>query len=195
MASQLLNRVYRVSWNDFHAPPPPNAKRAAHIETEAKLSYKYKNGSGGVQLADAVTVTIQVIRSKSWAKKQLIRTWSRQAQAELLRHEQGHYEITALSGRDMFIDLMTLKGRSFPDQAALEAEIGRIARLYAPQAVHTKYDSPQETDHGHKATPQNAWNGYIHTAFGTPRSPAVQAPDGASYKIRLREVLKRAGKI
>ncbi len=195
MASQLLNRVHAVTWDDFQAQPPPNAARAAHIETTVDLRYGWTNGNGGTRLADSVRLTIVVLRNKSWAKKQLIRSWSRQAQADLLRHEQGHFDITALMGRDLFIDLMALKGRSFASVDDLKAEVGRIAAIYAPQTVHTKYDSTAETQHGGKAAPQAAWNGYIRTAFTTQRSPAVTAPDGTPYKVRLREVLKRAGKI
>lgn len=195
MASQLLNRIYQVSWNDFHMQPPPGATRAAHIETKAALSYSYKKGAGGVQLTDSVTVTIQVLRHLSWAKKQLIRTWSPQAQSDLLLHEQGHYNVTALMGRDLFLDIMALKGRSFASETALKTEIGRIAAIYAPQPIQTAYDSKRETNHGDKATQQRAWNGYIQTAFNQQRTPLVKAPDGASYKSRLRDVLKAAGKI
>jgi hypothetical protein len=194
MASRLLNRSYSVTWNDFRAQPPANATRAAHIETKLDLAYSYSSGQGGTQLADSVTVTVQLLGDKSWAKKTLIRSWSRQAQADLLLHEQGHFNITALMGRDMFIDLMALKGRSFSNPGALHTEVRRIAALYAPQPVHTKYDSMQETNHGKEVTPQTAWNGYIQMALTHQRTPAVAAPDGTAYKVRLREVLKRAGK-
>jgi hypothetical protein len=195
MASQLLNRVYNVTWDDFRGPVPPGATRDAHIETKADLSYSYSSGAGGTRLADSVTVTIQLLRHKSWAKKQRISSWPRQARLDLLKHEQVHYEITALMARDLFIELMALKGRSFASPGALQTEVQRLANLYAPQPVHTKYDSPKETNHGGNSTPQSAWNGYVHAAFSRPRTPAVKAPDGTPYKVRLREILKQAGKL
>lgn len=195
MPSRLLNRVHTVQWSDFLAPPPHNAAEDAHIETKANLSYQYSNGSNGAKLSDTVTVTIQLLGQQSWAKKQRINGWSPQARTDLLKHEQGHYDITALMARDMFIDLMALKSRTFPTVGALQNEVKAVAERYAPQAIHTKYDSVQETDHSRNVTPQLAWNGYIQTAFTQRRTPLVLAPDGAPYKVRLLDVLRNAGKI
>lgn len=195
MASRLLNRVHRVQWSDFTGTPPRNAAEDAHIETKAELNYGYTTGPNGARLADNVTVTIKLLRGQSWAKKQRINGWPQQAQADLLRHEQGHYDITALMGRDMFIELMALKTQTFRTLQALQSAVSAIAQRYRPQAVHTKYDSNPETDHGRNAAEQRAWDGYIRTAFTQARSPAVHAPDGASYKITLLDVLRRAGKI
>jgi hypothetical protein len=195
MPSQLLNRVHRVQWGDFHGHPPQNATLDAHIETKVDLNYGYRREPNGTaQLTDAVTVTIQLVRHLSWAKKQRINSWPQQAQDDLLRHEQGHYDITALMGRDMFLDLMELKPRSFPSLGALQTAVNGIVQRYAPQAIHVKYDSAQESDHGRNATQQRAWDGYINTALTQPRSPVVTAPDGAVYKARLLEVLHRVGK-
>lgn len=195
MPSRLLNRVHTVQWSNFLAPPPPNAAEDAHIETKANLSYGYSTGPNGAQLSDTVTVTIQLLGQQSWAKKQLINGWSQQARNDLLRHEQGHYDITALMARDMFIDLMALKTRTFPTLGALQNEVNAVGQRYAPQPIHTKYDSVQETDHSRNVTQQVAWNGYIRTAFTRRRTPLVLAPDGAAYKVRLLDVLRNAGKI
>jgi predicted component of type VI protein secretion system len=95
----------------------------------------------------------------------------------------------------MFIDLMALKPQSFANVGALQTAVTTIAQRYDPQRIHTKYDSTQESDHGRNPTQQRAWDGYIQTAFTQARSPAVSAPDGAAYKIRLLDVLRNAGKI
>jgi predicted secreted Zn-dependent protease len=174
---------------------PAGASLDAHIETNANLNYGYTTGSYGARLADNVTVTIQLLRSQSWAKKQRINGWPQPAQADLLRHEQGHYDITALMGRDMFIELMALKTRTFSSLSALETEIRAVGQRYAPQRIHTKYDSSSETDHGRKAAEQRLWDGYLRSAFTQVRTPAVHAPDGTAYKVTLLSVLRRAGKI
>jgi predicted secreted Zn-dependent protease len=187
--------VYRVQWNDFQGSPPAGSSLDAHIETKADLNYQYSSGSGGTRLADSVTVTIRMLRGSSWARKQRINSWSQAARDALLKHEQGHYDLTALMGRDMFIDLMALKPQSFANVGALQTAVTTIAQRYDPQRIHTKYDSTQESDHGRNPTQQRAWDGYIQTAFTQARSPAVSAPDGAAYKIRLLDVLRNAGKI
>ena len=128
MPSRLLNRVHRVQWRDFHAQPPHNAAQDAHIVTNANLNYGYSTGPNGAQLADSVTVTIQLLGQRSWAKKQLIRGRPQQAQNDLLRHEQGHYDITAMMGRNMFIDLMALKAQTFPTLGALQAAVNAVGQ-------------------------------------------------------------------
>ena len=98
-------------------------------------------------------------------------------------------------GRDFFIDVMQLKTRSFANLATMQNELRLLQQQYNPQSVHNKYDSTPETNHGLNQAQQNSWNGYINKAFTQTRVPAVRAPDGASYKIRLREVLQAAGKL
>ena len=70
-----------------------------------------------------------------------------------------------------------------------------VGQRYASQAIHDKYDSAQETNHGRNASQQRSWDGYIQTAFTQQRTPVVRAPDGATYKVRLLDVLRRASKI
>ena len=196
MASQLVGRVHRVQWSDFQGQVPPNASLDAHIDTRAGLNYGYSTGAGGAaEIADNVTVTIHVRRQHSWAKKSRINSWPQQARSDLLRHEQGHYDITALMGRDFFIELMALKGRSFPSLSALQTEVNRLGGVYDPQPIHNKYDATSETDHGRNAASQRTWDGYIQAAFTQTRTPLVRAPDGSSYKKRLLDVLRQAGKI
>jgi hypothetical protein len=195
MPSRLLNRVYQVQWSDFHMQPPPNANLDAHIETKAELHFAFSTGPNGVRLADSVTVTIKLLHNLSWAKKQRINSWSKQAREDLLRHEQGHYDITALMGRDMFLDIMPLKSQSFAGVAALNTAIQTIAQRYNPQPIHTKYDSLHETNHGRTPSLQLAWDGYIRTGFTQARSPAVYAANGAAIKVRLLDVLRQASKI
>lgn len=195
MPSQLLGRSRNVQWTDFVAPPPPNSHAHAHIATDVNLAYTYASGPGGVRLNDNVTVTIRLHQQQSWAKKQLINSWPSQARQDLLRHEQGHYDITALMGRDLFIDVMALKLQSFSNLSALQTALQTIRQRYDPQPVHNKYDHLQQTDHGRNAPQQTAWNQYIQTAFTKPRTPAMHGPDGAVYKVRLVDVLRAAGKL
>jgi hypothetical protein len=112
---------------------------------------------------------------------------------DLLHHEQGHYDLVALFCRDMFIELMALKPQTFPNAQAVitaaQAIFARFDRLIAN--VHTPYDN--DTQHGTVAQQQTRWDGFISSAFTTPRNPAVNAPDGTAYKVPLSDVLTRGG--
>jgi len=60
-------------------------------------------------------------------------------------------------------------------------------------AVHTPYDN--QTDHGNTAQQQQRWDGFISSAFTTPRTPSMSAPDGTPYKAPLLDVLRQGGVI
>lgn len=191
MPSQLQNLTRRVSWQDFKGQVPANATHNAMISVSINFSGVGVRAlpGGGVTLQDSLVVAVVLDQNASWARQGASRT------ADLLRHEQGHYDITALAARDMFIDLMQLKARTFSGAAALQNEITAIRASYPAQTWQTIYDAPAATDHGRNAAGQQRWNTHIQRAFTTPRQPALSAPDGTPYKVRLRDVLSAANAI
>ncbi len=199
MGSTLTGRDKTLTWADFGTPvpaKPPAAGQtavAAHTEVKYPVTYGWTSKGKSFNLADTVTVAIQLDKSKTWVASWVFQQ-SKQFQDDLLKHEQGHYDIAALLARDMFIELMQLKGQTFASQAALDTAVNAIVNAHRSQKVHDKYDLASETNHGLNPTQQKAWDGYFQKAKTTQRSPAVQAPDGAFYKVPLLEVLKAAGK-
>lgn len=200
MPSSLTGRTKTLTWADFGTPvaktPPPPGKfaTAAHTETKAPINYSWASSGNKFSLQDSVTVAIQFVPNpKSWVADWVF-TMSKQFQDDLLKHEQGHYDITALMARDMFIALMQLKGQTFSSKTALDTAVAAVVNAHKFQPVHDKYDSDNETKHGTKPTEQKAWDAMLQQAWTTPRNPPVNAPDGAAYKIPLLEVLKKAGK-
>ena len=181
MPSRLLNLRHQLRWRDFQGQVPPNSEFSAETDTKMRLRYGHASSGGQTRLTDNVVVTVQLRRAHSWAKAGAVRT------AALLNHEQRHYDITALMSRDFFIDMMQLKTRTFPSTGDLDQEVSRLATHYASQPIHDQYDD--ETDHGQRAADQRRWDCMINRAFSTARSPAVTAPDGTPYKIRLLNVL------
>lgn len=190
MPSKLKNLKYKVQWSDFAGKVPADAALNAEIHSGMSFSGMSvaKTADGGVTLADTLELTITLDRSASWARSGAART------AELLKHEQGHYDITALTARDLFIDLMQLKAKSFADAAALQQAIDAVRARYDAQKIQDVYDESGETDHGRNSDGQKRWDGYLSRAFNEARQPEVTAPDGVAYKIPLRDVLTAAGK-
>ena len=101
----------------------------------------------------------------------------------------------ALLGRDLFIDLMQLKGNSYKNQSELNKDLRPILTKYngVESKLMKKYDLPTESDHGESPTGQDKWNRMIKEAFTSPRSPTQYAPDGKAYKIPLLTVLAKNG--
>ena len=199
MPSTLTGRDKTLTWADFGAPvakpkPAPGGTAiAAHTEVKYPIAYGWASSGNSYSLADNVTVAIQLDRGKTW-----VATWvfneAKQFQDDLLKHEQGHYDIAALLARDMFIEVMQLKGQSFTGQAALDSAVKAVVDAHRSQKVHDKYDEVNESNHGLNPIQQKAWDGYFQKAKTSPRTPAVSAPDGTVYKVRLLDVLKTAGK-
>jgi len=199
MPSRLTGLTKSLSWSDFGtpvskpAPTPGGTTVAAHTETVAPINYGWATSGKLYTLQDNVTVAIQFVASKSWVADWALQQ-SQQAQDDLLRHEQGHYDITALMARDMFIDIMQLKGQTFANKGALDKAVKDIVNQYAFQPVHDKYDEPGETKHGMNAAQQKAWDALLIKARTMPRNPPESAPDGTPYKVRLLDALSQAGK-
>ena len=199
MASSLTGRDKKLTWADFGTPvvktkpPPGGTATAAHTEVKYPITYGWASSGKSFSLSDNVTVAIQLDKGKTWVANWVFNE-PQQFQDDLLNHEQGHYAIAALLARDMFIEVMQLKGRTFSSKADLDKAVGDIVKAHRSQPVHDKYDEVSETNHGLNPPQQKAWDALFQKAWTTPRSPAVTAPDGAVYKARLLDVLKAAGK-
>jgi Bacterial protein of unknown function (DUF922) len=199
MASSLTGRDKKLTWTDFGTPvpkpkpPPGGTATAAHTEVKYPTTYGWASSGKSFSLSDNVTVAIHLDKSKTWVANWVFKE-PKTFQDDLLKHEQGHYAIAALLARDMFIELMHLKGRTFSSKADLDAAVASIVNAHRSQPVHDKYDAVSETNHGINDPQQKVWDALFQKAWTTPRSPAVTAPDGAVYKVRLLDVLKAAGK-
>lgn len=199
MGSKLTGRDKTLTWSDFGTPvskPKPAAGTtgtAAHTEVVYPIVYGWASSGNSFTLPDNVTVSVRLDTAKTWVADWVFKE-AKSFQDSLLNHEQGHYDIAALLARDMFIEIMQLKGQTFGSKAALDAAVKAVVDRHRSQKVHDKYDEKNESNHGLNAPLQKTWDGYFQKAKTTPRSTGGVAPDGAFYKVPLLEVLKAAGK-
>jgi hypothetical protein len=198
MPSKLVGLFKTLAWTDFTGPV--DAKSTHLAFTSATFSLPPVMGvkdatSGQTVVNDNITITITFNAAKSWKKMDEINAKKLRTPAEILKHEQGHYDIVALTARDLFIDLMQLKAKTYANQTALNTDVAPILKKYngLAQKIIDKYDDKTESDHGENGPGQTRWNGFINSAFTTPRTPAQSAPDGTSYKLPLLDVLKSNG--
>lgn len=198
MASKLVGLFKTLTWADFTGTPPAGSSHLAFTSATFSLPAvtAVKDAASGMRvLNDNITITVTFDAGKSWKKMAEINAKKLRTPAQILKHEQGHYDIVALIARDLFIDLMQLKGKVYADQAALNVDVAPILTKYngTAQKIINKYDSSTESDHGENGAGQTKWDGFIKSAFTTPRTPAQSAPDGTTYKIPLLDVLKTNG--
>ena len=198
MPSKLVGLFKTLAWSDFTGTPTAGSSHLAFTSAAFSLPaiMAVKDAaSGQFVMDDNITITIAFNGAKSWKKMDEINAKKLRTPAEILKHEQGHYDIVALLARDLFIDLMQLKAKTYANQAALNVDVAPILKKYngTSQKVIDKYDTKTESDHGENGPGQTRWNGFLNSSFNTPRTPAQSAPDGTTYKIPLLDVLKSNG--
>jgi Bacterial protein of unknown function (DUF922) len=199
MASRLLNLLRVLTWNDFaklnQSPAPGSTAEVAQTATDivpSGIATEPIVGSSSVRLKDTIEVRIEFKPKESWVFKWVF-TQQQSYQDDLLNHENGHYKIAALIGRDFFLALMKLKANTYANAAALRGDIDRAKKAIAEKAqpAQDKYDD--DTKNGTDSGQQTLWDGYISKAFVTPVNPAEQAADGTPIKISFLTVLSQAG--
>jgi len=149
-------------------------------------------GGGGARLRDSVVVTVEFRRHESWVANWVF-TQPQSFQDDLLAHEQGHYNIAALFGRDFFLALMRLKANSYSGASGVQTDLNRLQQdiVAKAQPAQDRYDD--DTHNGYDAAQQARWNGFINAAFTRSASPPQQAPDGTPIKVTLLSVLAQSG--
>ncbi len=205
MSSSLSGLFKTLTWDEFtrkHAKSKDKDNRAAWTHTTpgyGGLSIKKIGTSNPAvfQLADSITAYVK-FEPDSWVQDWLFKE-SKSFQDEMLVHEQGHYNISALVARDFFVDAMLLKSKSFPNKPAAqkafrEIVTGSLKKLFA---IHKLYDDdvhPEQEKNNLRGPNQLAWEKFIETAFKTSRSAKTVSSDGVVHKLRLIDVLNSNGK-
>jgi hypothetical protein len=209
MPSKLVGLFRKLTWADFQGTPPggPFAALTASKFTITPTPFPFVASGSKFELDDNVTVTVVFNQKNSWKIADLD-TWPSNLQDELLDHEQGHYDITALVARDYFIKLMNQKGRTFASAKDGINDLNWWTNLYITNLnkIQTAYDG--ETGHSQanvfvpstnmftpphqKGGPQVKWERLIASAFTTVRISGELAPDGTPYKMELMDILKNA---
>jgi len=155
-----------LSWGDFpgvEARPPGANDESAQIHSEVDQPERVSvTRSGGQRRVSSLTVTIRIVREDTWVVNS-------QKTAELLSHEQGHYNITGLMGRDMGNEILAARAGTLAD---LQQQVTRIIERYRQrsQALSDQYDT--ETRNGRDRDAQRRWDDRIRQSMdqGTPFS-------------------------
>lgn len=210
LPSKLVGLKRKLTWDDYKGPVPSNSPylSGTFMRVDRKVggssfgTGSFEQSGSSFKLKDAVVITIVFDDEKSWKNIDSLNSTEEQL---LLEHEQGHYDITALVARDMFIAIMALKAQTFTTaQDGLNA-LNTLSNRYGAmlKTIDNLYDSTGETGHRafeslaigppRKPPPQAKWEGYLKRARTEERTPAMEAPDGTPYKVELADILRGAG--
>jgi len=159
MGIRVVAAPVTLTWNDFRPVPvlPDQSDEDAQTATTLdRLSgIRPVSTQGGFSLPD-LTLKVHLDR----AQTMVVRTASKTQ--DLLKHEQGHYDITVLTVRALAREFEQLRADS---PSALAQQLDRIRQLHQDRAdaLEKKYDN--DTNHGTNQRQQDNWNNEIDAAM------------------------------
>lgn len=155
----INNFDHLVDWPEFRtvSSRPAGVNEDAEIKANSAVSYRTRKRGNAVSILDAA-VNIVTVTAESWVvsdKKTPI----------LLKHEQGHYDITALGTREFYSQLLILTADS---TNALSVKITALKEQFQQKidACNIRYDT--QTNHGLITSLQDTWNQKIASAKVNP---------------------------
>lgn len=154
--------VYSLRWRDFSGPVPrsTDAGTFAYVKTNfsANAAWSFDViGGARVYKVDSATAAVSVNRQGMWARA------SGRTDA-LLRHEQGHFDISALLVRQAEQEHMALIGNTYSSQQEVMDAINGVRmplfNLITQLQSNTSGDGTYDvsTNHGMDSTSQSKWN-------------------------------------
>ena len=166
----------QLQWSDFttRTLKNPSTGGATAAETRAAANVTPKNFTfsrakflrpPNFTLDQDPGVVITFNNSTSWVASWVFTNNPKTFQDSLLQHEQGHYDIVALNGGDMFVTIQGIGISAFSSAQAGLAELKRAFALVGTQPIHDRYDV--DTSHGLNSARQAVWVAAIADA----RSP------------------------
>ena len=152
----LTGFIDKIQWNQFReiSKQPGNVSEDAEIFVIYNLKYQTQAATSKECKISAVSVDLKMNKSKSWVVKN-------KKSSELLRHEQGHYDITALGAREVYQRISAL---TVTQCAQIETQLKQIQKDVQKliNQVNIRYD--KQTSHGVNSTIQKNWEASIRTA-------------------------------
>jgi hypothetical protein len=150
-----LAQPYRqLTPNDFTGQVPQGSGfYIAHTSCNVTMNYRVQKYRGNYQLSFDINLVLN--RDRSWLNRQVVNT--PETMAEVLRHEQGHYQIAYLMQQEMIRDLNQAR-YSGDYQRQTDAIFKRIDDKY--RQMNADYE--QDTQHMQNRKQQAAWVNYLN---------------------------------
>jgi hypothetical protein len=136
---------YKLKWEDFQASPNANSKYGASSACSISYGFSYKNDSLTFKVAAFFT------RPLSWSKFK--------NDIPLLKHEQGHFDISELFARKLRMALTAYTVNTFTINEDVRTIFDNL--WYEKKAYDSLYDI--ETNHARNFQKQTEWNRKIAT--------------------------------
>jgi hypothetical protein len=151
-----------ISWKDFTEvdAAPDGSDEEAYTKAKWNVSYGFPAGTGDYTVNNIV-VSMTMVKTASWVVKG-------SQSDDLLKHEQGHFDITSLGGRDIHRELSNITAKSLKELKAAIAKLISDTEAAVAALNDTYDDKTKGTDHGADAKAQTRWSSKIATAIADP---------------------------
>lgn len=160
----------RVSWDMFKSVDSiPDTPEEAQIHPEfAGVPRFSPTRTGGKFKLPSLTLNIGLNRADTLVLKTANKT------ADLLKHEQGHYDLLVLVIRALARELESLEADSVPELGRLMNEAQQTHTDRAT-ALDEAYDT--QTNHSRDAQAQARWDAAIAAALANPQAAKISTFD------------------
>jgi hypothetical protein len=139
-----------LRWSDFSGKPDHNSPFFAYTWWNMDYSFTGARFSGDAATLEGFSVTLKLDPQNSWLKPG-------KESDELLKHEQGHFDVGLLCVKEF---LERVKTASF-SRTGYKTELQEIANstLQKYKAMGEQYD--RETNHSKSRDAQQKWNAFF----------------------------------
>ena len=168
MAIRVAPNPVNLTWANFRivdSSPDLSGNEVAQIHPETRMppNIQVVNNHNLFRLAPFTIGVVPV-------QQDTIVLRSAQQTADLLRHEQGHYDLLILTVRAMAREFDSLTSGSAGD---LSSRVQAIQQTHAARAqtLDSTYDT--QTRNGADVNQQTSWNQAIAAALGNPMASAI----------------------
>ena len=162
------NFNYQLSWSDFTQVPslPGGASEFAQIHPDMNFRNFVLGRNGKSRTIAEVDVNITLVNPDCMVE------YSKSTN-ELLRHEQLHYDIIALTARELYNALKSLSATSVHE---LQSQAEKLRSDFQQRAaiVDARYDS--QTKHARNTDIQSSWESRMTTVKQNPRGTINDLP-------------------
>lgn len=160
---------HNVRWNEFRerSTRPAGVDEDAQIKTRTVAGgFRTHQRSGEDCRVTSVDIGLSVDRSQTWVIE------GRQS-TDLLKHEQAHYDITALGTRELYNRVLAITAPECSDINDLVQELQDQIQAQI-DAADDRYDT--RTAHGTNIAVQQNWDAKIRAAKQNPDGTLADLP-------------------
>lgn len=149
----------QLTADDFQSAPLANS-RGVIAYTNCSINFSYQPTLSNNTYILNFNVILTINRDRSWIDKS--RVTSRELMTEILKHEQGHYNIAYLQQQEVLRTLTRSRFTSNYKQEAM-AIFNRIDAKY--KQLNIDYD--EDTEHSQNHQQQHSWDVYFNKRLAT----------------------------